>query len=213
MRKALGIHLEEDESVSFCYELELSKIRSAANISAVILFLIGFIFPLMFLLWPLAGYTIYKSRNPNDDLIVGLLLTNKRFVQIHFNEAKCRAITIPVRNISKVDCNRKDIRVRGGRGLFGLLTGLLGSWALTKTRNHFQDKNEKTSEAYWDSTRSLILTYNGAQTHQINVLQHKIDRRVVKKLGALMATGTEEGWNRVGQTAESIPEERKRSLL
>ena len=213
MNKALGIQLEEDEMVGFCYELELSKVRRTANISAVIFFMIGCFPPLMFFLWPLAAYTIYKSRNPNDNLIAGLLLTNKRFIQIHFNEVTCRSITIPVQNISKVDCTRDDIRIRSRRGWAGMIVSLVGSWLLTKTRDHFQNRREKTTEGYWESAKSVVLTYNAAQTHQIPFFRNKISNRTMKTLGVLLATGIEQGWASIGQTAEHVPEDRGASLL
>ena len=214
MSKVLGISLQDDEYVTFFKEIDMGHRKKIQGYFALFCFVVGCIPPMFFIMWPLAAFIFYKRKYPDENTPVGFVITNKRFVQIHYNEAKYPNFSIDTNNIADIDCQRHSIHSRGrSRNLIGILISALIGWIFTKGRDHFKNKIPKTSEEHWSSVRFLIITLTDKTTHKITFNKNEEGQLLGRKLGSILSIGVESGWDSLLRSNTSYPQSRTVSLL
>ena len=209
MNKVLNVDLNENEFVHYLYEEDMKKTQGTAKMWGYIFVFIGivgaaFIFPIIFLF--LGIFAIVKSGNPDKDRPVGLVLTNQRFIQIHYDENVHPNIEIRTSDIADVDCERSN--TRGGTSLVAVLAIKAASAAL----DSYQDSKGISKPSYWGNVESILFELKNETVHKLTIpKEHQY--LIPPKLGIALANGLIKGWDNLEKTNEDIPAERRASRL
>ena len=159
----LGIPLQEGERVYFVEERNVQRGRVIYSAIAI-LFAVAGLFWLQTIITPVISIIVialcvYFRIRPASDIPVGWVLTNMRFIQIHLNEQVHQPLIIDVVNLKEVEADRDENVDSGGSDIIADIVMFPIKLIFNGIRDAILNRHEKTTKAYWRSTKRIVLTY------------------------------------------------------
>lgn len=206
MDAVLGVPLADGEQLFYAYEVDMQKKRLVGGLIGAGLMLLGFVsmwfLCVTIIAIPFGAFILYKGLSPDKSAIVGMFLSDQRFVGIPF-DGQLPAREIPLVDIEDVDCKRKGKRVTHRSGLAAMAVNA----AVSAIQEHQANQQAKTHPNYWTNAVELHILLNGGRMEKMNIEQQE-----GPNVGPILATGLVKGWESL-VAIESAPAARTVSKL